>query len=256
MEYVIGISLAIGVAAFAAIAGFDRSRSFYPVLLVMIAGYYVLFAVEAGSIQILSLELWIVCGFASLAVAGFRWNLWLVVAGLLGHGLLDLVHPHLLPNPGAPIWWPPFCLAFDVTAAACLAARLLPSSTPVATELTYAEFCGRQGRQVEAFSHLERAHVLGQSSTIDHVRVHVRMLLWGLQWRDFHEVWGQLIRIAGATTKTVLGLVPSGNTGGSRVNAFRPMPVAADLAAILGSTPQASLRERAGAVWRAGGTRC
>ncbi|WP_293680979.1 DUF3703 domain-containing protein [uncultured Phenylobacterium sp.] len=174
----------------AATVGFDRGRNFYPVLLVTIAGYYVLFAIEAGSIQVLALELWIVCGFVCIAVAGFRWNLWLIAAGLLGHGLLDLVHPHLLPKAGAPAWWPQFCLAFDPAAAACLSVRLLPpSARPVAAELEAAEFYERHGRWEEAFAHLERAHVLGQASTIEHVRVHVRMSVGPSAARPTRSPW-------------------------------------------------------------------
>jgi hypothetical protein len=45
MDYVIGVALAFVVSAFAALAGFDRERVFYPTLLIVIASYYVLFAV-------------------------------------------------------------------------------------------------------------------------------------------------------------------------------------------------------------------
>jgi hypothetical protein len=31
------------------------------------------------------------------------------------------------------------------------------------------------------FAHLERAHVLGQQSTVWHVKVHVLMLAWGIR---------------------------------------------------------------------------
>ncbi|MES2895973.1 MAG: DUF3703 domain-containing protein [Pseudomonadota bacterium] len=253
MEYLIGLVLALGVATFAAGVGFARSRNFYPVMLMVIASYYMLFAVQAGDAGSLVLEAWILCGFLSLAVAGFRWNLWLVVAGLLGHGALDLVHPHWLPASGAPSWWPPFCLAFDVAAAACLAVRLLPPSPPViAAELSAAEACERRGRPGEAFTHLERAHVLGQRSTLDHVRAHVRMLRWGLRRRDPREACGQLIRILGAATKTTFGLIPAGNTGGSRVSAFRPLPIPQELAAIMAANPPASWPDQVAAAWRAG----
>lgn len=84
-----------------------------------------------------------------------------------------------------------------------------------------------------AFAHLERAHVLGQSSTIEHVRVHAHMLRWGIAQRSPREMLGQLLRIAGAATKTALGLVPHGNTGGSDVSPFRRMPIAPDLAALI-----------------------
>ncbi len=85
----------------------------------------------------------------------------------------------------------------------------------------------------EAFHHLERAHVLGQASTGHHVRVHWRMFLWGWRQRDFRECAGQLLRIAGAATKTAIGLVPAGNTGGANVSPFKPMPLDPDLAAII-----------------------
>jgi hypothetical protein len=80
------------------------------------------------------------------------------------------------------------------------------------------------------FRHLERAHVLGQASTREHVRVHWRMFTWALRERDAHEAAGQLMRIVGAATKTAIGFVPHGNTGGANVSPFRRMPIAVDLA--------------------------
>ena len=83
------------------------------------------------------------------------------------------------------------------------------------------------------FAHLERAHVLGQASTREHVRVHWRMLRWAWRHRDAREFAGQLLRIVGAATKTFIGLVPAGNTGGANVSAVRPMPLDPELAAII-----------------------
>ncbi|MFN3302140.1 MAG: DUF3703 domain-containing protein [Roseateles sp.] len=85
----------------------------------------------------------------------------------------------------------------------------------------------------QAFRHLERAHVLGQASTVQHVRVHVLMLLWAVRQRAPRELAGQLLRIAGAATKTALGWVPSGNTGGANVSPFKSLPIPTDLARIL-----------------------
>jgi hypothetical protein len=62
-------------------------------------------------------------------VVGFRTSLWLVAAALAAHGLFDLVHARLIINPGVPTWWPPFCLSFDVVAAAYLAWLLLQRRT-------------------------------------------------------------------------------------------------------------------------------
>jgi Protein of unknown function (DUF3703) len=80
-----------------------------------------------------------------------------------------------------------------------------------------------------AFTHLERAHILGQGSTVQHVRVHWRMFLWGARQGKLGECLGQLPRVAGAATLTALGLVPHGNTGGSKVSSFQPMPLPPDL---------------------------
>lgn len=85
------------------------------------------------------------------------------------------------------------------------------------------------GRAAFAFKHLERAHVLGQASTIQHVRVHWRMLGWGVRQRKVRECLGQVVRIVGAATKTAIGLVPHGNTGGADVSPFKSMLIAPDL---------------------------
>lgn len=81
-----------------------------------------------------------------------------------------------------------------------------------------------------AFAHLERAHVLGQASTREHVRIHTHMLLWAVRQRNFSEATGQVIRIVGAATKTALGLVPDGNTGGTKISPFKRLPIPDDLA--------------------------
>jgi hypothetical protein len=84
-----------------------------------------------------------------------------------------------------------------------------------------------------AFAHLERAHVLGQASTREHVRIHWRMFRWALRQRDAREALGQIPRMIGAATMTFIGLVPGGNTGGTSVSAFKPMPVDPELRAII-----------------------
>lgn len=99
----------------------------------------------------------------------------------------------------------------------------------VKQELERAHILEVQGQVQSAFTHLERAHVLGQASTREHLRAHWAMFCWGWRQRNWHEMRGQILRMIGATTKTFLGFVPEGNTGGSNVSPFRPMPVPADL---------------------------
>ena len=89
-----------------------------------------------------------------------------------------------------------------------------------------------RGEFSSAFECLERAHVLGQASTVEHVRVHLAMLRWALRQGVAAEAAGQAWRVLGAALKTWLW-VPVGNTGGANVSATRPMPVPPDLQAIL-----------------------
>jgi hypothetical protein len=124
MEYLVGVLLALAILIFTSAVGFDRDRSFHPVVLLIIASYYDLFAVMGGSTRALLSELLVTVAFVAVSTVGFRRNLWLVVAGMVSHGLFDLVHGALIEDPGVPHWWPMFCLTFDVTAGAYLAWRL------------------------------------------------------------------------------------------------------------------------------------
>jgi hypothetical protein len=127
MEYGVGIALALIVSCFARATGLDRDRAFYPTMVIVIASYYVLFAVMGGSSQALVVDSIVMVAFALVAVLGFRFNLWLVAACLAAHGVLDAFHGLVVDNPGVPEWWPAFCLSFDVGAAGFLAYLLLRS---------------------------------------------------------------------------------------------------------------------------------
>ena len=100
-------------------------------------------------------------------------------------------------------------------------------------ELRQSSLALEQGDVALAFSHLERAHILGQSATREHVRVHWRMLRWGIRQHQPREVLGQALRIVGAATKTTFRLVPVGNTGGSNINPFQRLPVPPDPEALI-----------------------
>jgi hypothetical protein len=99
-------------------------------VVIVVALYYVLFAVMSGSVQTVVLESGVMSLFAIAAVVGFKSSAWIVVAALGGHGVFDAVHGHIIANAGVPSWWPAWCLAYDVGAAAGLAWLL--RSGPVA----------------------------------------------------------------------------------------------------------------------------
>jgi hypothetical protein len=125
MEYLIGVLVALGVAGFAAVVGFDRERSFYATVAVVVASYYILFAAMGAGRNALIAEVLVACGFAALAVLGFRKSAWFLAVALVGHGVFDFVHHLFIDNPGVPRWWPGFCLAFDALFGAIIAVRLL-----------------------------------------------------------------------------------------------------------------------------------
>jgi len=124
MHFFIGITLAATVAAFARWGGMDRDRSFYPTVMMVIASIYVLFAAIADSPTALVAEGLVGAAFITLAFVGFKRSLWLVVVALAAHGIFDYFHPRAIHNPGVPVWWPDFCMAYDVAAAVFLGWRL------------------------------------------------------------------------------------------------------------------------------------
>ena len=130
MEYLIGLILSLAVAGSATVIGLDRERAFYPTVLMVIASYYVLFAVMGASRSALVVEIVVASGFLLVALLGFKRNLWFAVAAIIGHGVFDFVHHWFIENPGVPRWWPGFCLTFDVILGAWLAVRLMRTPSP------------------------------------------------------------------------------------------------------------------------------
>jgi hypothetical protein len=127
------------------------------------------------------------------------------------------------------------------------ALRIQPS---VQAELDAAASAEAQGHFHSAFQHLERAHVLGQPVTIEHVRVHWHMFRFALRHRLTGEAFGQAWRLVAAAVFTAVGLVPQGNTGGSDVNGFRRMPVPQDLQQITAAARTAQRNAGAGPILR------
>jgi hypothetical protein len=121
MALAVGVLRALAAGLLGTGVGLDRDRAFYPVVAIVIAFLYALFAVMGGSTQALVLEVLAGLVFLVAAVWGFKSSLWVVVAVLAAHGIFDLAHGLIISNPGVPPYWPPFCLAYDVTAAAYLA---------------------------------------------------------------------------------------------------------------------------------------
>ena len=121
MALLVGVLLALAVGLLYTVSGMDRDRAFYPTVTIVVASYYALFAVLGASTDVLLLECLVGAGFLAAAVFGFKSSLWVAAAALAGHGVFDVAHSRVISNPGVPAWWPAFCMAYDVTAAAYLA---------------------------------------------------------------------------------------------------------------------------------------
>ena len=91
MAILVGVLLAFSVGLFATGVGLDRDRAFYPTVTIVIAALYALFAVMGESTGALVRESLAGAVFVVLAVIGFKWSLWVVVAALAGHGIFDFI---------------------------------------------------------------------------------------------------------------------------------------------------------------------
>ena len=113
----VGVVLALAVGVMATLVGLDRERAFYPTVTIVVASYYVLYAVLGGVTFPLIVETIIFFVFWAMAVWGFRSSLWIACAALAAHGVFDFGHDALVFNPGLPAWWPSFCAGYDIAAA-------------------------------------------------------------------------------------------------------------------------------------------
>jgi hypothetical protein len=96
----------------------------YALGLVLIAAVYIGFAVADGRRNVLAVETGVTTMFVVVAAAAVTATPWLLVLGLVGHGLKDLWQhrTHFVANTR---WWPPFCLVVDFTAAAIIAVEIV-----------------------------------------------------------------------------------------------------------------------------------
>jgi len=85
------------------------------------------------------------------------------------------------------------------------------------------------GNLSTAWSHLERAHVLGQRYPFAHSFVHWKMLQFGFAIKSGKEVLGQLPRLVFGGVKSFVGKVPVGNPGGANVPPLKPFPIEKEL---------------------------
>jgi hypothetical protein len=88
-------------------------------LLALIAGVYIGFAVADGRPRVIAVETCVAGAFVLLATTAVTATAWLLVLGYTGHGLKDAwqERTHYVANTR---WWPPFCATVDWLVAAIL----------------------------------------------------------------------------------------------------------------------------------------
>jgi hypothetical protein len=101
------------------------------------------------------------------------------------------------------------------------------------TELELAKQLIASGNLERAYTHIERAHVIGQNSVVLHARSHWLFLRLELIRSRPLAAWGQVMRIMLGVLGSALNVVPVGNTGGSDISMFKRLPVAVELQNII-----------------------
>jgi hypothetical protein len=96
-------------------------------------------------------------------------------------------------------------------------------------EIASARALMRRDEHDQALLHLERAHVLGQRHVVPHVRSHWLMLRVAVHRREPAAMLGQAARIALGAVGSLVGSVPTGNTGGTNISMFARLPIDAEL---------------------------
>jgi len=96
----------------------------YALGLVLIAAVYIGFAVADGRSTVITVETGVASVFVVVAAVAVTGSAWLLVAGLVGHGLKDLWQ-HRTGFVANTRWWPPFCATVDGVAAALIAVGIL-----------------------------------------------------------------------------------------------------------------------------------
>lgn len=90
------------------------------VTLALIGGAYIGFGAADGRQSVFWTELAVALIFGAAAIVGLLWHWAALPLGLALHALWDLAHHDARRLAGVPRWYIPFCVVFDLMAAAFL----------------------------------------------------------------------------------------------------------------------------------------
>jgi hypothetical protein len=95
------------------------------------------------------------------------------------------------------------------------------------------------GELEASFAHLERAHIIGQNFVVPHAKAHWLMLKVEFRRGRMVAVVGQTMRIVLGMLGSAVGVVPTGNTGGTDISMFKRLPIDPELQKIIDGVPPA-----------------
>lgn len=98
-----------------------------------------------------------------------------------------------------------------------------------AAEIEAAQTASAAGDRETAFTHLERAHMLGARHAVTHFQVHLAMAAAAWRAGDRGEFGYHLLRLLTAVPSSLAKTVPVGHPGRPGVPAFRKRPLPEDL---------------------------
>ncbi len=96
-------------------------------------------------------------------------------------------------------------------------------------ELEKYQIAYSNGELQQAWSHLERAHIIGQRYPFAHTYVHWKMLEFGIRIKSGKEIFGQIPRLIFGGPKSFVGKIPVGNPGGANVPPLKSFPIEKEL---------------------------
>lgn len=100
-------------------------------------------------------------------------------------------------------------------------------------DMAAAKHLMQAGRLDRAMRHLERAHVIGQNHVMPHVRSHWAMFQIAVKRHSPADGLGQAARIVLGALGSAVGVVPTGNTGGTDISMFARLPIDHEITALI-----------------------
>jgi hypothetical protein len=119
-----GLSAAAAQAASPLAFWWLETATVYALGIVLIASVYIGLAVADGRRNVVAVEIGVATAFVVVAAAAITGSPWLLVAGLIGHGLKD-IWQHRTKFVANTRWWPPFCLVVDFVAGTIIAVEIV-----------------------------------------------------------------------------------------------------------------------------------